>query len=193
MPPGGTDGDVPTRFEGGVAWKPPGGGEGGGATGPTGPTGPTGTTGATGPAGGDQIEVVVQVSSAELKLLSVSPKLLIAAPGLGKFLRVYTFSLVYHFGTVAYSGVDFPQIIFEGISLFSSRPSYLDSAPFGGVVDALFYGYGSTKDPSVTGNTTQALARGEIENKALIFSDDSVWTLGDGTITITVGYSIEDF
>jgi hypothetical protein len=121
----------------------------------------------------------VTLSSAQLLDLHNTPVTVVAAPGAGKYIDVHRRSAYYSYGTVVYAGTSVPSIAYDG------QASGIGSLM--GAIDA-------------TGDTISASSSASLDeaatvyvNKALVvMSDGATFTDGDGTLTVTVWYTIED-
>lgn len=121
----------------------------------------------------------VTLSSADILDLHNTPVTLVAAPGAGKWLNVHRIASYYKYGTAAYttSGATTPYV---GYAV----------GPQWAVVDIV----SDTVDIIKTqpGDLAGSVATDAINSALLAFTDGAVFTDGDGTLTITVWYSIED-
>jgi hypothetical protein len=144
--------------------------------------------------GSSEHTATVNVSSAELKSLSSSPKTIVAAPGLGKFIRLLSWRMIFHYGTAAYQNVDDPffgyagTVVGDGSSLVYATPYDL----FTSANDAVMFGSDVLVLASNGNLVTDSFNRAQFENKAIVLADDQNWTTGDGTATIIATYEIDD-
>jgi hypothetical protein len=119
----------------------------------------------------------VSVSSADILDLHNTPVTLVAAPGAGKFLVPHRVSWYFEYGTVAYATDDGePDIRYasnEGISV---------SVAIAGLpADNI-----ASRAPDLD------LSSSSVNSALRLTAGGSVFTLGDGTLTFTVWYSVED-
>lgn len=128
-------------------------------------------------------KATVTLSSADLLDLHNTPVELVAAPGAGRWLNVHRVSAYHDFGTTAYTTTNDPGPFvgfepggggFAGLGLVGNLTTSADH-----ITAATF---------SQTGDAADVF----INNALVAFADGSQFTLGDGTLTITVWYSIED-
>lgn len=122
-------------------------------------------------------KATVTLSSADILSLHTTPVTLVPAPGAGKWLNVHRAVASMAFGTVAYT-------IADGVAVFVGTliPADLTNSLTAGA-DRIetFEGQVTNFSPSV------------VENEALLITDAVADpTDGDGTLTVTVWYSIED-
>ena len=117
------------------------------------------------------------LSSADILALDSTPQTLVAAPGAGKFIVPHKVVAQYVYGTVAYVVGAQPDVTWEGSSVAGTL-----SLNLSGGADVLCF-------------ITPAMSNAnpvDIVNKALTLSAGDPLTDGDGTLTVTVWYSVED-
>jgi len=119
----------------------------------------------------------VTLSSAQLLDLHNTPVTLVAAPGAGKYLIAHRVIEYLTFGTVAYTVTGSTTVNWAGEAAVVGEIASLDSG-----VSSI----NSSDDTTVYVQAANAV------NKALTVSSDAALTDGDGTLTVTVWYSIED-
>jgi len=121
----------------------------------------------------------VTLSSANILDLHNTPITLVAAPGAGKWLLVHRVGSYFEYGTVAYAGVDpVVYIEYDGTTT-STVPILADRTA------------DHTEAPVITSAFTTAAATDRV-NKALTAIAFDAITDGDGTLTVTVWYTVED-
>ncbi len=159
-----------------------------GATGATGPPGATGPAGPTGPAGSG-LSVTVTLTAAQLLALNTTPILLVAAPGAGKFIFPQSFVIELIFGTVAYStplstNNAFINWVGQGIN---STNAPIAIPGWGVFIKSAFSAllFGSVGNAAATAITTASAI-----NQGLQFGIPNALTLGNGTMKVTLNYSI---
>ena len=119
----------------------------------------------------------INVTSNELKLLNTNPKELIPAPGIGFFLSVSQIVLKYTYGTVAYTQPGNTNAVMGATTN--------NIAQFGNVLNA-----GSSFIRQSNTNGTALI----FENTALeLYNTTSNMSNGDGTLVVTVFYTINQF
>lgn len=129
-------------------------------------------------------KATVTLSSADLLALDSTPVELVAAPGAGKWLNVHRVVGYYSHGTTEYVATGgLPFLTFGSTSLgeFDCLANQ----------DAITLGW-KPAATSVPWTTTVKVVASEAVNAALVLSVTDPLTDGDGTLTVTVWYSIED-
>jgi hypothetical protein len=124
--------------------------------------------------------VTVNLSSADILALGTTPKVLVAAPGTGKWLLPHKIVLALAFGTTAYTlGDAVPKVFSPG----------KDWAPVSGTLSA-----GATGTSVFTpADIDSAALGGAIEDQPIVLTSvDGSPTLGNGTLRVVVYYSVED-
>lgn len=124
--------------------------------------------------GGGIIPATVTLSSAQILDLHNTPIELVAAPGAGKWLNVHRVVGYYSHGTTEY--------VFTGGLMFLTFGSTSL-----GEFDAT-----ANQDAITPWTTTVKVVASEAVNAALVLFVTDAITDGDGTLTVTVWYSIED-
>ncbi len=123
-------------------------------------------------------KATVTLSSADILDLHNTPVTLVAAPGAGKSLMVHRVAEYLSYGTTTYTVASPPVVRWASEPTTLAEMVTLDSGE-----DAL---------QSTVGADAYATA-GNAVNKALeAYMDGAAITDGDGTLTVTVWYSIED-
>jgi hypothetical protein len=125
--------------------------------------------------------VMVAVSSAELKTLNSSPKMIVPAPGPGQLILPIRWAVLYKFGTTQYNNVNFPV--------------ELDVGSTGvGVSDNLVELFRSLESKISSGASTlsavSALPLASLVDQPILFTAASDWTDGDGTATVIFEYDV---
>lgn len=144
--------------------------------GPTGATGDTGPTGPTGPAGsGGPQTAQVELSSADLLVLSVIPVLIVPAPGAGNVLSLVSVMYDFTFGTTAYMGSDN-----AGLYYGPTTDTAVDTGFLAGATAISFI----IVEPAVIGGGVPE----SLDNIAFYLCVASPLTLGDGTLKVTANY-----
>ena len=126
-------------------------------------------------------KATVTLSSAQLLALHTTPITLVAAPGAGKWLAVHRILWFYSYGTVQYasSTTSEPYLGYGTLPLATGADIVSDA-------DDIVKG----GDLDLPGSVASDLV-----NKTLAVQTDGAgqeFTLGDGTLTVSVWYSIED-
>jgi len=125
-------------------------------------------------------KATVFISSAELLSINSAPKTLIAAQGSLKLLIIHSLFIEYSFSTTAYAG-DTSLFIEYGTTNVKAATSSFDLSAASGPIFSLDKG-------EVTTDTSILL-----DNKAVVLTNvTSNPTTGDGTMVITMEYSIMD-
>ncbi len=138
----------------------------------------------------------VDVSSAELKALLSSPKEIIPAPGMGKWIQVLWWSLNYEFGTQPYGNLnDGGTLVYGGAIDDTYQITTIWDLIFGGSEDMVAFGPGFSNSVAGGNLKTQErpFPRSKVEDKSIVMWDYNDWTTGDGTAEIYVAYKIIDF
>jgi hypothetical protein len=120
--------------------------------------------------------IKVSLTSAEILALNATPKVLIAAPGAGKFIRLYNVTMRLNFGTTSYTGGSIRIKYPSGGSFIMTNSSHTNFS-------SIIY------NPALS--TTQLFTTGA-ENDSLVLDASSAITNGDGTIDIYLQYTIID-
>jgi hypothetical protein len=133
------------------------------------------------------LQATVTLTSAQLLALSTAPITVIPAPGAGFYLWPQYYVMEYTYGGVAYAGTGNCSLIYGPPPIVNPTnliTLYNWTAATSGIIHAAFSctfiglcGEGLT--PSTT-----------INNAAVVFSAANALTLGNGTLTITVNYSV---
>jgi hypothetical protein len=132
-------------------------------------------------------QVSVTLTSAQLLALSTTPITLVPAPGVGKYIFPTYFTMQYHFGGVAYAGAGSCDMIYGPPPVVNPTNliiTYNWTAAASGIIHAAasctFIGIcGEGLTPYTT-----------VNNAAVVFTAPTAVTGGDGTLTITLNYSI---
>lgn len=127
----------------------------------------------------------VTLSSAQLKALNTTPVVLIPAQGAGTLIVPTAEVFDYKFGTVQYSGNGGLRTRYTGDTnnLFPPSNSNIVSA-----AQSVFYINGG---PGTTGTGTLTLNRTVGNNVSVeTFNGGAAYTLGDGTLNITILYQV---
>ncbi len=136
-------------------------------------------------------EEVVDVSSADLQSLFTSPKLLVPAPGVGKFILPFWTKVDYLFGTTAYTGTG-------DNGVFRSWILYDDiEVPTGTDISAMRRVFAQTES-AITYSPADLFAsdvfvfRALAENKSVVLKSEGDYADGDGIAQVTICYRIEN-
>lgn len=123
----------------------------------------------------------ISLTSAELLALNATPQILISPPGSGNIIVVDRVSLSYGYGTVAYTvpgGSNFTFTI-GGVTVATA-------AAAAGLVDQVVDKFLVTPGSTVASTNSTTL-----ENTGLSFTNSAgALTLGDGTLQVTVWYTV---
>lgn len=118
----------------------------------------------------------VTLSSAQILDLHNTPITLVAAPGAGKWINVHRASAYHDFGTTAYTTDD------------ANGPAVGVSGTYSAVVGNL-----TATEDYIDAKTVPQEGTVTMVNAAVrAFGNGTTFTLGDGTLTVTVWYSVED-
>jgi len=120
----------------------------------------------------------VTLSSAQLVDLHNTPVTLVAAPGAGKWLDLHRYEVYYTYGTVDYTTNDSGPVIYVGDAAASSAISVAS--------------WGSSRVVGSAGYLDAVLAADIVNGAMTVQPAGSVLSDGDGTLTVTVWYTIED-
>lgn len=129
-------------------------------------------------------KAIVPLSSADILDLHNTPIELVAAPGAGKWLNVHRVVGYYSHGTTEY-------VATGGLMFLTFGSTSLGEFDCLANQDAITLGW-KPAATSVPWTTTIKVAASEAVNAALVLSVTDPLTDGDGTLTVTVWYSIED-
>ena len=130
---------------------------------------------------GGIIPATVTLSSADILDLHNTPVTLVAAPGAGKFVVPHEVVAYYSFGTIAYTASGEAPTIRWGGSV-SAGDAIMTTSRLTGTVDAIDHASGSG------GGDASGIVDIALQAKVT----DGSFADGDGTLTVTVWYSIED-
>jgi len=120
----------------------------------------------------------VTLSSAQLVDLHNTPVTLVAAPGAGKWLDLHRYEVYYTYGTADYTTNDSGPVIYVGDAAASSAISVAS--------------WGSSRVVGSAGYLDAVLAADIVNGAMTVQPAGSVLSDGDGTLTVTVWYTIED-
>ena len=134
-----------------------------------------------GQASGAVLNATVTLTSAQLQQLHSSPVQVVAAPGVGQFINVLSFAVQYKAGSTPYT--------LAGGGNFAIAPKFVNGSavPAVGLIDQ------STNGVATSGEYLQAtVPQSALENKPMAIQNDTgtEWSNGDGTVTITVYYTV---
>jgi hypothetical protein len=135
------------------------------------------------PAAPSVLVVTVPITANEIKALHTTPKQLIAAPGVGKFLFPQRILFDFTPGAVPYTnpnGSSFYAIYGTPPDTGSNRVTYYDAATLTNA--------GRTISPEPVALVDYAAS--VVLNKAINFTLDQAVLLGDGTLAVTVVYLV---
>jgi len=132
-------------------------------------------------------QVSVTLTSAQLLALSTTPITLVPAPGAGFYIFPTYFTMQYHFGGTAYAGSGSCDFIYgppPAVNPTNLIITYNWTAATSGIIKAAasctFIGIcGEGLTPYTT-----------VNNAAVVFTAPTAVTAGNGTLTITLNYSI---
>ena len=134
----------------------------------------TGATAWQTPAAGGLLSETVTLTSADILDLHTTPATLVAAPGAGKFVNPHR--------AVGYYSHETTEYVFSGGLMFLT---------YGSTSLGEFDATGSQDVITPWATTVKVVASEAVNAALLLFVADPI-TDGDGTLTITVWYSIED-
>jgi hypothetical protein len=134
-----------------------------------------------GQASGAVLNATVTLTSAQLQQLHSSPVSVVAAPGVGQFINVLSFAVQYKAGSAPY--------VLAGGGNFAIAPKFVNASavPAVGLINQ------STNGVAMSGEYPQAtVSQSALENKPMTVQNDTgtEWTGGDGTVTVTVYYTV---
>lgn len=124
-------------------------------------------------------KATVTLSSADLLALDSTPVELVAAPGAGKYLAVHLVTGYYTYGTTVYDYADGVALCYTDIS----NTIIVD------LIETLTVATSDTVINKPPADTTGSA--NSVVNRPIAMSGTAAST-GDGTLTLTVWYSIED-
>jgi len=138
-------------------------------------------------AGGPLQTATVTLTSAQLQNLKAGPVTLIAAPGAGSYINVVAVVFQYKAGTAPYvvaSGGHFSMLIGAGAN--GNGPVETSDLSATGFIDKT---QNHIRVPRIS---SVGDSQGNLENQALQVTNDggAEWTDGNGTVTITVSYTV---
>lgn len=122
-------------------------------------------------------KATVTLSSADILALHTTPITAVAAPGAGKWINVHRASGYYNFGTVDYVVTVVPRMAYDGQTAGLVQ------------VGAIDYGQDSIYSVAVS---LDDFATVYVNKAVVVMCDGSAITTGDGTLTVTVWYTVED-
>jgi hypothetical protein len=134
-----------------------------------------------GQASGAVLSASVTLTPAQLQQLHSSPVQVVAAPGTGQFINVLSFAVQYKAGSAPYT--------LAGGGNFAIAPKFVNASaiPAVGLIDQ------ATNGVATSGEYPQAtVPQSALENKPMSVQNDTgtEWSAGDGTVTITVYYTV---
>lgn len=123
------------------------------------------------------VSTTISISSAEILALNTTPKVLIAAPGAGKFIQVLYGYILLDFGGTAYSNT-------------ATEIEYATGEDIVGTITG-FLNVGADTIRNITATTGGTYAFSQVENSAVRYRATSADpTTGNGTISINLVYRI---
>jgi hypothetical protein len=132
-------------------------------------------------------QVSVTLTSAQLLALSTTPITIVTAPGAGFFIFPTYYTMEYHFGTTAYAGSGSCSFIYGPppvVNPTNLLTLYNWTAATSGIIKAAAScGFIGICGEGLTPYTT-------MNNAAVVFTAPTAITGGNGTLTITLNYSI---
>jgi len=134
-----------------------------------------------GQASGAVLNASVSLTPAQLQQLHSSPVQVVASPGPGQFINVLSFAVQYKAGSTPYT--------LPAGGNFSIAPKFVNGSAVAavGLIDQ------STNGIATSGEYPQAtVSQSALENKPMSVQNDTgtEWNGGDGTVTITVYYTV---
>jgi hypothetical protein len=133
------------------------------------------------------LQATVSLTSAQLLALSTTPITVIPAPGAGFYLWPQYYVMEYTFGGTAYTGTGNCSLIFGPPPVVNPTnliTLYNWTAATSGIIHAAFScAFIGLCGEGLTPVTT-------INNAAVVFTAPNALTLGNGTLKITVNYSV---
>lgn len=133
------------------------------------------------------LQATVTLTSAQLLALSTTPITVIPAPGAGFYLWPQYYTMEYTFGGVAYTGTGSCSLIYGPPPIVNPTnliTLYNWTAVTSGIIHAAF----SCAFIGLCGEGLTPITT--INNAAVVFSAANALTLGNGTLKITVNYSV---
>jgi hypothetical protein len=134
----------------------------------------------------------VSISAAQLLTMSVAPVTLIAAHGVGNIVVPVFIAGAFKFGTAPYQGVNSPIVSygsFNGPRV--TAPGRVDSS-YNALPAFFMAGSDQYVFPTLIGDAGIGVETNlpNVANQPIVLSDDSVWTVGDGTASFVIGYIV---
>lgn len=133
------------------------------------------------------LQATVTLTSAQLLALSTTPITVIPAPGAGFYIFPQYYTMEYTFGGIAYSGTGNCSFIFGPPPVVNPTnliTLYNWTAATSGIIHAAF----SCTFIGICGEGLTPITT--INNAAVVFTAPNALTLGNGTLKITVNYSV---
>jgi hypothetical protein len=140
---------------------------------------------------GNLLTAVVTLTPAQIKAMHATPVTLIPAPGVGKTIWIVSAALVYNFATIAYSSGSNNLVIASAGQVAADDSWFV--FPANTIIDNTYSTAAWGAAVANQGGFTGPLPLSEIQNSALTIRNDSTpeFTLGDGTITVTIVYYVQ--
>jgi hypothetical protein len=132
-------------------------------------------------------QVTVTLTSAQLLALSTIPITVIPAPGVGFYIFPQDYTMEYTFGGTAYAGTGNCSFIFGPPPVVNPTnliTLYNWTAATSGIIHAAF----SCVFIGICGEGLTPIT--SINNAAVVFTAPNALTLGNGTLKITINYSV---
>lgn len=126
-------------------------------------------------------KATVTLSSADILDLHNTPVTLVAAPGAGKWLVVHRWGTFYKYGTAAYATDSAsPAFVLGNVTYGNDNPWPGVAASSNRISSSVFELISNADDTDIVNQALTLVANG------------SIFTDGDGTLTVTVWYTVED-
>ena len=132
-------------------------------------------------------QVTVTLTSAQLLALSTNPITIIPAPGPGMFIFPTYYTMAYHFGTVAYAGSGSCSFIY-GPPPVVNPTNLITLYNWTAATSGIIHNAASCTFIGICGEGLTPYTT--VNNAAVVFTAPTAITGGDGTIAITLNYSI---
>ena len=137
------------------------------------------------------LTTTTNLTAAQIASLVESPVTVVPAPGSGFYIIVHNFVFEYVFNTTPYIVSAQDQLVLGTVNQINNEGSYQVAIPETGFIDqssSQVLGFGGI---SLNYTTGLSLAVSDADNQPLVVSATADPASGDGTITVTVFYTVE--